>query len=75
MHSFSANTPRREEYIRADGYTISIQNTRSARRLKPSRLTKILSINTELLEMFDAGLANLKENGKYQEILDKYIQE
>lgn len=29
--------------------------------------------NTELLEMFDAGLANLKENGKYQEILDKYI--
>ena len=32
-------------------------------------------INTELLEMFDAGLANLKENGKYQEILDKYIQE
>ncbi|MBR4015681.1 MAG: transporter substrate-binding domain-containing protein [Anaerotignum sp.] len=31
--------------------------------------------NTELLEMFDAGLANLKENGKYQEILDAYIQE
>lgn len=31
--------------------------------------------NTELLEMFDAGLANLKENGKYQEILDTYIQE
>lgn len=31
--------------------------------------------NTELLEMFNAGLANLKENGKYQEILDTYIQE
>lgn len=31
--------------------------------------------NTELLNMFDAGLANLKENGKYQEILDTYIQE
>lgn len=31
--------------------------------------------NTELLEKFDAGLANLKENGKYQEILDTYIQE
>jgi polar amino acid transport system substrate-binding protein len=29
--------------------------------------------NTELLEMFDAGLTNIKENGKYQEILDKYI--
>ncbi len=29
--------------------------------------------NTELLEMFDAGLKNIKENGKYQEILDKYI--
>lgn len=31
--------------------------------------------NAELLEMFNAGLANLKENGKYQEILDTYIQE
>ncbi len=31
--------------------------------------------NAELLEMFNTGLANLKENGKYQEILDKYIQE
>jgi len=31
--------------------------------------------NTELLAMFDAGLVNLRENGKYQEILDTYIQE
>ncbi|MGN1231473.1 MAG: transporter substrate-binding domain-containing protein [Anaerotignum sp.] len=31
--------------------------------------------NTELLEMFNTGLANLKESGKYQEILDTYIQE
>ena len=30
--------------------------------------------NAELLAMFNAGLANLKENGKYQEILDTYIQ-
>lgn len=29
--------------------------------------------NTELLEMFDAGLKNIRDNGKYQEILDKYI--
>lgn len=29
--------------------------------------------NAELLEMFNKGLANLKENGKYQEILDTYI--
>lgn len=29
--------------------------------------------NTELLEMFDKGLEKIKENGKYQEILDKYI--
>ncbi|QSX09038.1 transporter substrate-binding domain-containing protein [Alkalibacter rhizosphaerae] len=29
--------------------------------------------NTELLEMFDAGLANIRANGKYQEIIDKYI--
>ncbi len=29
--------------------------------------------NTELLEKFNAGLKNLKENGKYQEILDTYI--
>lgn len=31
-------------------------------------------INTELLDMFNTGLANLKESGKYQEILDTYIQ-
>lgn len=29
--------------------------------------------NAELLEMFDAGLANIKASGVYQEILDKYI--
>ncbi|SHE51305.1 transporter substrate-binding domain-containing protein [Alkalibacter saccharofermentans] len=29
--------------------------------------------NTELLEMFNAGLENIIESGKYQEILDKYI--
>jgi len=28
----------------------------------------------ELLEMFNTGLANVKESGKYQEILDLYIQ-
>lgn len=29
--------------------------------------------NAELLKMFDEGLANIRENGTYQEILDKYI--
>ncbi len=29
--------------------------------------------NTELLEMFNTGLANIIENGKYQEIIDSYI--
>jgi len=29
--------------------------------------------NTELLEMFNAGLENIKANGKYQEIIDAYI--
>lgn len=29
--------------------------------------------NTDLLTMFDTGLTNIKENGKYQEIIDKYI--
>ena len=33
-----------------------------------------LGQNPELLEMFNAGLANLKANGKYQEILDTYIE-
>lgn len=32
-------------------------------------------LNSELLGMFNTGLANLKESGKYQEILDTYIQE
>lgn len=31
--------------------------------------------NAELLKMFNDGLKNLKENGKYQEILNKYISE
>ena len=29
--------------------------------------------NTELLNAFDAGLKNIKKNGKYDEILAKYI--
>lgn len=29
--------------------------------------------NPELVEMFNNGLANLKANGKYQKILDKYL--
>lgn len=32
------------------------------------------SENAELLEMFNKGLKNLEDNGKYQEILDKYIK-
>lgn len=31
--------------------------------------------NQELLDMFNAGLANIKENGKYDEILAKYLGE
>ena len=31
--------------------------------------------NQDLLKMFDAGLKNIRENGKYQEILDKYISQ
>ena len=30
--------------------------------------------NAELLSMFDAGLANLKDNGTYDEIVAKYVQ-
>lgn len=30
--------------------------------------------NAELLKMFNDGLKNIKENGKYQEILDTYIK-
>lgn len=30
--------------------------------------------NPELIEMFNTGLANLKANGQYQEILDTYIK-
>lgn len=29
--------------------------------------------NSELIEMFNNGLANLKESGEYQKILDKYL--
>ncbi len=31
--------------------------------------------NQELVDMFNAGLANIKENGKYDEILAKYLGE
>ncbi len=30
--------------------------------------------NQELLDMFNAGLKNIKANGKYQQILDKYLK-
>ena len=30
--------------------------------------------NQELLDMFNAGLANIKANGKYQEIIDSYLK-
>jgi len=30
--------------------------------------------NQELLDMFNAGLKNIKANGKYQKILDKYLK-
>ncbi len=30
--------------------------------------------NAELIEQFNAGLANLKESGEYQEIMDKYLK-
>lgn len=31
--------------------------------------------NQELLDMFNTGLANIKANGKYDEILKKYLGE
>ena len=31
--------------------------------------------NAELLAKFNAGLKNLRDSGKYQEILDKYTKE
>ncbi len=31
-------------------------------------------VNGELLSMFDAGLANIKQNGTYDEIINKYVQ-
>lgn len=30
--------------------------------------------NRELLDMFNAGLKNIKESGEYQAILDKYLK-
>ncbi|MCI9197724.1 MAG: transporter substrate-binding domain-containing protein [Lachnospiraceae bacterium] len=30
--------------------------------------------NQELLDLFNAGLKNIKENGKYDEIIDKYLK-
>ena len=30
--------------------------------------------NQELLDMFNAGLKNIKENGKYDEIIAKYLE-
>lgn len=31
--------------------------------------------NQELIDMFNAGLAHIKENGKYDEIINKYLGE
>lgn len=30
--------------------------------------------NSELIEMFNAGLANIRESGEYDEIVAKYLE-
>ena len=36
-------------------------------------VSDIAIINEELVDLFNAGLKNIRENGKYDEIIAKYL--
>lgn len=56
-----------------DGLTLKIVDGMSSEPA-PYAFAVLDKSNRKLVEMFNKGLANIKENGTYQEILDKYLK-
>ena len=55
-----------------NGLKLLVENTESYQT--PYGFAVKKGENAELIEMFNAGLANIKENGTYQSIIDKYTK-
>ena len=83
----AAVSQRKQEIAEVEAYNASVLQAQSAAQAEQSGYRDGIyegssygfavnkGENAELLEMFNAGLANLKESGKYDEILNTYIQE
>lgn len=66
------DTPIMKAYIQEDGLALkALDNTQNDGA--PYGFAIFSAENQELLDMFNKGLANIKANGKYDEILAKYL--
>lgn len=66
------DTPIMKAYIQEDGLALkALDNTQNDGA--PYGFAIFSADNQELLDMFNKGLANIKANGKYDEILAKYL--
>ena len=69
------DTPITLAYITQDGVGLKQLECEGAEsESAPYGFAIMDEANQELLDMFNAGLANIKENGTYDEILDKYLK-
>ena len=62
------------EYGVAQGNGLEIIAKEEDEFASPYGLAVMKGKNAELIEMFNAGLANIKESGEYDEILAKYLE-
>ena len=68
------DTPITLAYITQDGVQLKQLTCEGAEsESAPYGFAIMDESNQELLDLFNAGLKNIKENGTYQEILDKYL--
>jgi len=65
------DTPVAKYSVKSNGYDFTVYDTIDSTSCEYGFAVK-KGENAELLEKFNAGLANLKENGKYDEILAEY---
>lgn len=69
------DTPITLAYITQDGVQLKKLECEGAEsESAPYGMAIMDEANQELLDMFNEGLKNIKENGTYQEILDKYLK-
>ncbi|MBP5448947.1 MAG: transporter substrate-binding domain-containing protein [Spirochaetales bacterium] len=68
------DTPIMADNIKSAGLALKIPKGMESEGA-PYGFVIMNTANMDLLNMFNKGLANIKANGKYQEILDKYLKE